>query len=481
MKAEEQSQEKLGALAVRYAPPWLISTVFHMAALIVLALMVLPSIAPKGINLTAIYAERLGAQLEFDSPFAGNDETLIEEPIFTPDDLEWVDNPFAAPPDVDVFFPHATSAVSKVDAVRIGMALRGRSEGSRQSLLAAYGGDATTEAAVGSGLAWLKSYQRSNGSWSLKGRYPNGALDENMQAATAMALLAFQGNGHTHREGKYAEEVDLAWKWLLKEQGEDGSFFQQGYYNHRFYTQGLCAIAICELYGMSGDESFKEPAQKAIGYCLRNQGSQGGWRYYPLEDDDPRLGAGDVSVTGWILMALQSARMAGLEIPPDHFRRAGEFLDQVAVDDGSRYRYQPDRTPSRAMTAEGLLCRQYLGWERDDPRLIEGVKWLTLQENLIDYRNDRDVYYWYYATQVMHHMEGEYWERWNKVMRQALPTEQVKIGRQKGSWDPNKPRRDEWGGHGGRLFVTCLSIYMLEVYYRHLPLYSSPYGRLSGF
>ena len=28
-----------------------------------------------------------------------------------------------------------------------------------------------------------------------------------------------------------------------------------------------------------------------------------------------------------------------------------------------------------------------------------------------------------------------------------------------------------WGQFGGRLYVTCLSTYILEVYYRHLPLY----------
>ena len=31
---------------------------------------------------------------------------------------------------------------------------------------------------------------------------------------------------------------------------------------------------------------------------------------------------------------------------------------------------------------------------------------------------------------------------------------------------------DQWGQHGGRLYTTCLSIYMLEVYYRHLPIYN---------
>jgi hypothetical protein len=51
----------------------------------------------------------------------------------------------------------------------------------------------------------------------------------------------------------------------------------------------------------------------------------------------------------------------------------------------------------------------------------------------------------------------------------VLPAEQVKSGREKGSWDPSL---DRWGHVGGRLFVTCLCTYMLEVYYRHLPLYA---------
>jgi hypothetical protein len=54
------------------------------------------------------------------------------------------------------------------------------------------------------------------------------------------------------------------------------------------------------------------------------------------------------------------------------------------------------------------------------------------------------------------------------MMCQLLPKQQVKQGKERGSWDPEG---DAWGDVGGRLYVTCLSIYMLEVYYRHLPLY----------
>ena len=64
--------------------------------------------------------------------------------------------------------------------------------------------------------------------------------------------------------------------------------------------------------------------------------------------------------------------------------------------------------------------------------------------------------------------EGAAWKKWNNVMRQEIPKNQTKEGKEAGSWDPTG---DRWASYGGRLYETCLCIYMLEVYYRHLPIY----------
>jgi hypothetical protein len=464
---EEEPEEELSTVAIKNAPPWLISALVHMVLMIVLAVILLPQLGRQQIQLESIWAEKLGQQLEFDSFLAGNDQENVDDPVLTPEDLPPVDNPFAAPADVDIVLDGVT-ATSKIEATNIGLALMGREPGMKRALLAAYGGNATTEAAVNRGLEWLARMQSKEGSWSLVSPYTNGATDDNPPAATAMALLAFQGAGHTHKEGNFVQNVSRGWNWLLKEQDGDGSFFHEGPFNHRFYTQGQCAIALCEIYGMTKDEKFRDPAERAIKYCLLGQSSEGGWRYSPGSDSD-------VSVTGWIVMALQSARMAGIEVPDDNLRRVERFLDKVATDGGTRYPYQRGRESTNVMTAEALLCRQYLGWPQNDDRLHDGIDWLTQPENLVSYGRDRNVYYWYYATQVTHHMGDPYWKKWNEVMRQAVPEQQVREGREAGSWDPIKPTRDEWEAHGGRLYVTCLSIYMLEVYYRHLPIYSNPY------
>ena len=471
-EAEEGMAEEIAEIALKNAPPWLVSALFHTLLMIVLALVLLPSMMNNQVDLEATFSDRLGEQLEFDSPLAGNDLENVEEPVITPDDMLMVEDPFAAPPTVDVDILPGQSMTSSTVSPNIGLALNGRQPGMKKALLAAFGGNKLTQESVAAGLKWLVRNQQKDGSWSLIGPYADGARNENREAATAMALLAFQGDGNTTEYGEYKNVVKRGWYYLLKQQDGDGCFFRQGAFGHRFYTHGQATIAICELFAMTKDKtlraSYKEPAEKAIAYCAKTQSPAGGWKYTVN-------GPSDLSVTGWILMGLQSARMAGLEVPPKTLAGITKYLDHIGQNGGSRYPYEIGRDSTRAMTAEGLLCRQYLGWKRNNPILLEGVNWLSRPENQLSYTNGRDVYYWYYATQLMHHMEGEPWEKWNRAMCQVVPKAQVQTGREAGSWDPSEPTPDEWGGEGGRLFVSCLSMYMLEVYYRHLPLYSNPF------
>ncbi len=216
------------------------------------------------------------------------------------------------------------------------------------------------------------------------------------------------------------------------------------------------------------------PAQSAIDYCLKTQSPKGGWRYNPNSDSD-------VSVTGWIVMALQSAKMAGLKVPAENLYKVEKFLDSAASPGGPGYRYQATDMESvrPSMTAEALLMREYLGWKHDDPRLVAGIDWITSPANLIDYKHNRNVYYWYYATQAAFHFGGDPWDRWNSVMRKVMPAQQIPHGKEGGSWNPRgtgDAEDDQFAGSGGRLYVTCLSIYMLEVYYRHMPLYQHVYS-----
>jgi len=441
------------------APAWLFSAALHMMAVIILGLLfIVPEHSLElllSLDANDGFEELTGS--EFDLALDLAEEAIDTD--FEPQELVFLEDPALVEP--TEIQPLDTESIQIASPIR--MALSGRSEGMQQKLLDAYGGTAATQRAVKEALRWLYRNQGKQGIWSLTGKYTNGASTENEEAATGLALLAFQGAGFTpdgDSQHDYTRATARAWSTMLQRQQEDGNFFRTGRGNGQLYTQAICTIALCELYGMTQNSQYREPAQRAVNYCVRVQSSEGGWRYLP--------GAGsDLSVTGWFVMAMQSARMAGLEVPTPMLQRVSGYLDSVSHESGSFYGYRPQSAATASMTAEGLLCRQYLGWSQTDSRLRIGAKYLT--KNLPDW-DDRDAYYWYYATQVCHHMEGKFWRTWNNKMKVLLPANQVEKGRERGSWDP---RGDEWGDEGGRLFVTCLSTFMLEVYYRHLPIYQT--------
>jgi len=155
--------------------------------------------------------------------------------------------------------------------------------------------------------------------------------------------------------------------------------------------------------------------------------------------------------------------MAGLDVPDDVLERAKRFLDRVQVENGAYYGYM---TPERLSTptAIGLLARMYSGWPQNDPRLAKGVDHL---QKLKPSRTD--VYFNYYAMQVMHHYEGDGWDAWNRELRDRLIATQSRRGHEHGSWYFH----DEHGKSGGRLYTTAMCIMILEVYYRHMPLYGT--------
>ena len=339
----------------------------------------------------------------------------------------------------------------------------------RSEIVYREGGTTLTEAAVARGLRWLASVQNDDGSWSLK-KYNNHDRKGNRGDAlgTSLALLPFLGAGQTHEFGMYKQTVARGLAWLIENQKPDGDL-RAGYTEQAgIYAHGQAAIVLCEALAMTGDEQFREPAQKGIDFIEAWQHQDGGWRYRPRE-------RGDTSVLGWQVMALQSARapQIGLEVDNASLKLADYFLDSVVVKQGnsrlptgSQYSYLPRRDATAAMTAEAILCRMYLGWKKDDPRLMAAVKWLVREHLPSD--DDMNIYYWYYGTQVMHHYGGTEWKRWNDQMRTLLIASQDRRGKYPGSWNPSG---FEWGDSGGRIYTTALAVCTLEVYYRHLPLF----------
>lgn len=338
-----------------------------------------------------------------------------------------------------------------------------------------------TEEAIEIGLSYLANTQNKDGSWSLQGHGENVLLRSNT-AATGLCLLAFQGAGYTHRQHQYASTISRGIDYLMNRQQNNGDLFVPedaiSNRNVAFYSHGIAALAMCEAYGMTQDPELREPAQRCLNYITSTQHNErGGWRYTAQVSSD-------TSVTGWMMMALKSGQLSGLEVPEATYQGIQRWLGLSQVpQQPDRYRYNPfapdtptqrhGRMATPTMTSVGMLMRMYSGWRRDNESMKSAAEYLLQYPPRIGsvQSPQKDTYYWYYATQVMFHMGGDYWDRWNRSLNPILIQSQVKTGVNAGSWDPAGAIPDRWSAHAGRLYVTTMNLLNLEVYYRHLPIY----------
>jgi hypothetical protein len=334
-----------------------------------------------------------------------------------------------------------------------------------------HGGTAETEAAVKAALKWLADNQSADGHWdprtheggketNVLGRDRQSAGSRADTAITGLALLSFLGSGYAHLDGPYHEDVRRGLEYLMRTQAADGNLGGNAAMFEFMYCHAMATCALSEAYGMTRDQRLREPLERAIGYTLAAQDPKGGgWRYRPGD-------AGDTSQLGWQLMALKSAELAGIPVPEQTRQGIIRYLQSVSAGQyGGRASYRPGEQTTRTMTAEALLCWQFLGLAREHPACNEAGDYLLSE---LPGEGTYNLYYWYYATFSMYQLQGVYWQRWNEALRTTLVNLQVKEGPLAGSWNTN----DLWGGHGGRVYTTALAALTLEVYYRFLPLYS---------
>lgn len=500
-RLEPEEPVTLAAIALRWVPSWTMSVMLHLLLLLLLALFInagkiremppqlISAIDPPsslGDVTSLVVSDHAGDPFtdlkSLDPPSLGLDRvedlkltgqpTLPTTVVFTPD--------FSSPAPTGAGnskLDNRTSvsgfATGKL-TTEMTTPFAGRQGLSRAKLVRREGGSVESEKAVELGLDWIVRHQRPNGSWSLNFHSeckrgdgcPAQTAMESDTAATGLALLPLLGAGHIHTvKSRHQDSIRRGLEALIRHQQGNGDLYVGGGGIAYLYSHAIASMALCEAYGLSKDPKLKKAAQKAINFIANSQSPEGGgWRYFPGQP-------GDTSVFGWNIFALRSGAMAGLNIPRRAIKGCKTYLDLCAADEqGTTYAYQPGRGATASMTAEGLVSRQLLGWARNYPPLIKGAGHVAVD---LDQNPERNIYYWYYATQLLHNMKNEDWERWNLQVRERLISAQVRDdGCAQGSWDAFMPETDHWGRVAGRLFMTSLSVLTLEVYYRYLPLYS---------
>ena len=152
----------------------------------------------------------------------------------------------------------------------------------------------------------------------------------------------------------------------------------------------------------------------------------GGWRYLREKYDQA-----DLSVSGWQLMFLRSAKNAGFEIPDESIEEALAFIRRCYRPKwGVFLLHASDRDHrSRGMAGAGILALAHAGLH-DTPEAHSTGKWILGQDfqkyNHVevygqpDWPDDRYHYSAFTCTQAMYQLGGEYWEQFFPRMVQVL-------------------------------------------------------------
>jgi|GEM_PF-1224920 len=333
----------------------------------------------------------------------------------------------------------------------------------KQRMLEKYGGTEESEAAIDQGLQWLLNHQLPDGGWSFDmaacpgcgGKCANSGEDarkKDRAGATGLALLAFYGRGYSHYNGPAKGSLQKGVNFLaaLAKVGGGKCYQDQA----GMYSQGVATLALAEAYALTKDRRLRDPTQLALNFIMNAQDPVGGgWRYEPRQP-------GDTSSSGWQFMALKAGTNARLDIQTVTLDRFSFFLNSVQEDNGVAYGYA-NRGSGGATTAVGILCRTFLGWQINDPRVVAAAN------NLMRWKNSNDIYYLYYCTLLFRRLGGSHWIGWNPEMRDTLIRHQVQEGHAAGSWHEGVAG-GFGGGNAGRLYCTAMATMILESYYRYI-------------
>jgi hypothetical protein len=337
------------------------------------------------------------------------------------------------------------------------------------------------DSAIDRALTWLAAQQQPDGSFP--------TLTQGQPGVTSLCVLAFMAHGHVPGDGPYGEQLAKATRYIMSCQKENGLVTLNGPEGPKLtrnvsyelgvtsaYNHAISSLTLSEIYGMG---QRKESAQlsagikKALAATLEMQRwpkdqdkDLGGWRYVIDEGPDDS----DLSITGWNLMFLRSARNAGFEVaqgPIDdavkYIRRA--FDRQVGT---FRYTIKPVTNRSRAMAGAGILALAHAGFH-NSTEAKTAAEWL-LKHNLDEYngnmgvRGDRYHYSLFNSCQAMYQMGSPYWEQFFPHTVAALLANQHRDG----SWDAESNQRDRTFGNS---YTTALVVLSLGAPNQFLPVF----------
>ncbi len=385
------------------------------------------------------------------------------------------------PPSFVAAAPRRDSVLPSAAPARVAGMYSNRFGPAKAKALERFGGSDATERAVALGLSYLAGIQRENGQWG-NPRFSDEKYAETACGKTALCVLAFLGAGHTHKSGtEYSENVARALRFLRAEQDDEtGHFGRSSSYSH-----GISTYALAECYAITHDDGLRRPLARGVAWILANQNTssdprnRGGWGYFSAH-----IGAEDhfsrSSVTSWMVMALESAKLSGLAIPEESLGLARTFLEVMFNRRRGYFNYnrEPERLRTNwptlpASTPAAVFCLFLLGDDPEGERIQTGLEYtvkrrprryrLASKDAFVE-RAAGNVYFWYYGTLACFLAGGEEWEQWNAALKSVLPAGQNRDG----SFSSIGPYAEYAGDtRRDRTYSTAMAVLCLEVYYRY--------------
>ena len=320
--------------------------------------------------------------------------------------------------------------------------------------------------AIDRGLKHLAERQAANGSFGDRQYAGNVAV-------TSLAALAFMAGGNQPGRGKYGKNVEKAIEYVMNQESHE----IRGFLYHRsgsnfgaMYGHGFGTLLLGEAYGMAPKKEtqkrIRDTLERAVKLIESSQNVEGGWRY------DPKPSSADVSVTICQIMALRSARNAGLQVNKAVVDKCTKYVKDCQTPEGGFAYMKNNRTsPAFARSAAGVVAL-YCAGIYDGPEIKKGL------EYLMKFKPGsapplgggfggrgmmmQDMHYFYgqyYAVQAMWTAGGKYWQDWFPAIRDEL------LSRARfsddGSWNDTTVCSD---------YATAMALIILQVPNNYLPI-----------
>jgi len=311
--------------------------------------------------------------------------------------------------------------------------------------------------AVERGLRYLIEEQEEDGSFP--GHYGRSA------GVVSLAGMSFLAAGHTPGRDAYGEMINRCLDYVLAQQRDTGYIEARRGSDRGMYTHHMSTLFLSEVSGMvdpQREERVREALSRAVRVILtaqdvaKSERDEGGWRYSPTAGDS------DLSVSGWGVMALRSARLNGARVPDENIRRAIEYVLRMQHDSGG-FGYQEPGQHRITLTGLGILCLALTG-HHDSEAVRRGRHYLEGRFRQLP--GERWALYGvYYCSQAAFQLGGGTWEEIGSWLYETYLPEQ----QEDGSWGPGAAGGAESGY--SNVYSTSLIVLSLTVPYRQLPIY----------